>query len=104
MLFRSTDDYGSLNIEYDFACSCGSVMCRQKIHPGDMLYYADSWDRLIANPFRLIPTVSQPLWPLVKEKEAIEAALAGRTAITSCQKNYYAFLGLPGFSTMPSHP
>lgn len=99
-----TDDYGSLNIEYDFICSCNSVRCRHKIRPGDMLSYAETWDRLIADPFRLIPTVSQPLWPFVKEKEAIEAALAGRTAIVSCQKNYYAFPTLPDFSLTPSHP
>ena len=97
-----TDDYGSLNIEYDFACSCGSAVCRQKIHPGDMLYYADSWDQLMADPFRLIPTVQQPLWPLVREKEAVEAALAGKTAMASCRKNYYRFSGLSGSPTMPS--
>jgi len=98
-----TDDYGSLNIEYDFVCSCNAVMCRQKIHPGDMLSYAETWDQLIADPFRLIQTVAQPLWSFVKEKEAIEAALAGRTAIASCRKNYYAFPTLPDFSPMSSH-
>jgi len=99
-----TDDYGSLNIEYDFVCACGAAICRQQIHPGDMLTYAESWDRLVAEPFRLIPTVAQPLWPFVKEKEAIEAALAGKTAIVSCRQNYYAFPALPGVAMVSSQP
>ena len=98
-----TDDYGSLNIEYDFTCACGSAMCRHKIRPGDMLSYAETWDQLIADPFRLIQTVPQPLWPFVKEKEAIEAALTGQTAIASCRENYYAFPTLPDFSHTFSH-
>jgi hypothetical protein len=98
-----TDDYGSLNIEYDFVCSCNSGMCRYKIRPGDMLSYAETWDQIIAEPFRLIRTVPQPLWSFVKEKKAIEAALAGRTAILSCRKNYYEFPTLPVLSSTPSH-
>jgi uncharacterized protein len=86
-----TDDYGSLNLEYDFTCLCVSPLCRQKIRPGDLLKYADSWDRCIAGPFRLIATVPQPLWPFVREKEAVEAALAGRVPIASCRENYYEF-------------
>ena len=99
-----TDDYGSLNIEYDFVCSCNSAVCRHKIRPGDMLSYAETWDQLVADPFRLIQTVSQPLWPFVKETEAIEAALAGRTPIASCRKNYYAFPVLLDLSSTSSHP
>lgn len=84
-----TDDYGSLNLEYDFICFCGSAMCREKIRPDDLLRYADSWDQIVAESFRLIPTVSQPLWPLVKEKDVIDAVLANRIPIASCQQNYY---------------
>jgi hypothetical protein len=86
-----TDDYGSLNLEYGFVCFCASPSCRKTIHPGDLLKYADSWDQSVAGPFRLITTVSQPLWPFVKEKEAVEAVLAGRTPIASCRENYYEF-------------
>lgn len=86
-----TDDYGSLNLLYDFVCCCTSPSCRKTIHPGDLLKYVDLWDQSIAEPFRLIPTLPQPLWHLVKEKEAVEAALAGRLPIASCQKNYYEF-------------
>jgi len=57
-----TDDYGSLNLEYDFDCSCGLRECRRRIRPDDLLSFADNWDRIVAEPFRLIPTVNQPLW------------------------------------------
>jgi len=43
--------------------------------------------------------VLQPLWPFVKEKEAVEAALAGEASIASCQENYYAFPALAELSS-----
>jgi hypothetical protein len=36
-----TDDYGSLNLEDDFVCCCGSPFCREKLRPDDLLRYAD---------------------------------------------------------------
>lgn len=86
-----TDDYGSLNLEYGFVCLCASPSCRKTIHPGDLLKYADSWDESIAGPFRSMATVPQPLWPFVKEKTAVEAALSGGTPIASCRQHYYQF-------------
>jgi hypothetical protein len=84
-----TDDYGSLNLEYDFVCYCRTPLCREKIRPDDLARYADRWDQIVAEPFRLIQTVSQPLWPLVKEKDVVEAVLANRLPIASCRQNYY---------------
>ncbi len=83
-----TDDYGSLNLEYSFDCSCGSRACRRQVRPGDLVTYADDWDRIVAESFQLIPTVSQPLWAFLDEKEAVEAALAGATPIASVRRNY----------------
>jgi hypothetical protein len=83
-----TDDYGSLNLEYDFACSCGSPQCRRIIRPDDLLRYADEWDRLVEAPFRAIPTVAQPLWPFLEERVEVEAALAGDAPIASVRKNF----------------
>jgi hypothetical protein len=85
-----TDDYGSLNLEYDFICYCGSAICREKILPDDLLRYADQWDQIVAESFQLMPTVSQPLWPLVKEKTAVAAVLTHECAMASCLRNYYA--------------
>jgi hypothetical protein len=83
-----TDDYGSLNLDYDFPCSCGTPQCRGVIRPDDLLTYADAWDRQAADPFRLIASVAQPLWPFSEEQAAITAALEGRTPIPSVKENY----------------
>jgi len=84
-----TDDYGSLNLEYDFRCACATAACRRTVHPDDLLTYAEQWDEIVAKPFRLMPTVAQPLWPLVKDKEIFAAVLACRMPIASCRENYY---------------
>lgn len=86
-----TDDYGSLNLEYDFTCCCGSSVCRKLIRPGDLIRFGDAWDQLVAEPFRSMPGVPQPLLPMVRERAEIEAVLAGRAAIASCKVNYYAY-------------
>jgi hypothetical protein len=83
-----TDDYGSLNLEYDFDCSCGLSQCRRQIRPDDLLFFADDWDRIVAESFHLIPTVPQPLWPFLEEKEAVGAALSGSSPIASVRANY----------------
>jgi len=96
-----TDDYGSFNLEYDFICCCGSSECRKTIRPGDLVRFGDRWDTMVAEPFRLMSAVPQPLWPLVKEKEEVQAALARHAPIASCKRNYYAYpsLAKPSLST-----
>lgn len=83
-----TDDYGSLNLEWDFECSCGLATCRLRVRPGDLLSFAADWDVIVSEPFRQILAVPQPLWPFLEEKEPVEAALAGRTPIASVTANY----------------
>lgn len=85
-----TDDYGSLNLQYDFMCACKLPTCRKVILPTDLETYAASWDQAVADAFRLISKVPQPLWPLVKEKREIEAVLRGETAPRSCRAHYCA--------------
>ena len=41
--------------------------------------------------FPLIGTVPQPLWPLVAEKEAVQAALSGVSRNASCKVNLRGF-------------
>jgi len=84
-----TDDYGTLNLDADFMCRCGSGECRLVIMPSDPLKYADAWDAEVAEAFPLIRAVEQPLWQLVKEKREVEMALAGATSIASCRLNLY---------------
>ena len=84
-----TDDYGSLNLEDDFVCGCASPLCRETIRPDDLLRYAETWDALVAEPFRRITAVAQPLWLLVKEQSIVEAVLAQQSPIASCRHHYY---------------
>jgi len=94
-----TDDYGSLNLEYGFECRCGSPRCRMLIRPEDLLTFGDAWDRLVAEPFMLIPSVAQPLWPFLEERDAVEQALA-RRAPASITRNFVDVAAL--LSTHPS--
>jgi hypothetical protein len=84
-----TDDYGTLNLNAEFPCSCGCDNCRQVILPDDTLKYADTWDAVVAEAFPQISAVEQPLWSLVKEKRDVELALAGGAPIASCRLNHY---------------
>lgn len=83
-----TDDYGSLNLDYGFECHCGSARCRREIRPEDLLTFAGEWDHTVAGPFALIPSVPQPLWPFLDERDAVEQALARRTPVASVRKNF----------------
>ncbi len=85
-----TDDYGCMNHDYGLRCACGSPGCRGVIRPDDVLRFADRWDAAVAEPFRQIRSVPQPLWPWVREKDEIDAALGGRTPIASCRRLYHA--------------
>jgi hypothetical protein len=80
-----TDDYGSLNVDYEFDCQCGLAACRGTIRAADMMRYADVWDREAGSAFALAPTVDQPLWPLVREKTEIERVLRGEIPMPSCR-------------------
>lgn len=83
-----TDDYGSLNLEWSFECRCGSPRCRSLIRPGDLLTFGDRWDQIVAEPFSLIKSVTQPLWPFLEERAAVEDALSRRVAVASIKRNF----------------
>jgi hypothetical protein len=80
-----TDDYGSLNVDYDFACRCGAPSCRRTIRAADALRYADAWDREAADAFRFVAKVEQPLWPVVKEQADIARVLRDEMPLPSCR-------------------
>jgi hypothetical protein len=56
-----TDDYGALNMDYDFQCVCGSKNCRGKINRRDFDHHVDTWDQKIQNAFDMFKMVEQPL-------------------------------------------
>src|SRR6185295_12796986 len=72
-----TDDYGTLNLDEDFACRCLSPHCRKVLRPDDIERQSKDCDTLLASAFPLIRTVAQPLWPLVKETDQVDDVLNG---------------------------
>ena len=80
-----TDDYGSLNVNLEFACRCGAPRCRGIVRATDIVQYADEWDRDAKAAFRLAGDVAQPLWPLLKERDEVERALRGEISVGSCR-------------------
>ncbi|MEM7769601.1 MAG: SET domain-containing protein-lysine N-methyltransferase [Cyanobacteria bacterium P01_E01_bin.6] len=60
-----TDDYGALNMNYDFQCMCGSHNCRGAINRQDFHRYVDNWDQKIQFAFSTFKSVEQPLLPYV---------------------------------------
>ena len=80
-----TDDYGSLNVDYEFVCGCGTASCRKMIRATDALRFADTWDREAADAFRLVSQVAQPLWPLLKEREDVERVIRHEMPLPSCR-------------------
>jgi hypothetical protein len=53
-----------------------------------LLTFGDAWDRLVAEPFSLIKSVAQPLWPFLEEGAAVEAALSRRAEVASIKRNF----------------
>jgi len=84
-----TDDYGTLNLREDFACSCGSPRCRKIIRPDDIERYATAWDELVEPLFRGLRGVPQPLWPFLKDPAAVERALAKTAPYRSIRQHYH---------------
>ena len=80
-----TDDYGSLNVDYEFVCACGSPACRRLVRASDMVQNAAAWDREASDAFRALGSVPQPLWPLVtSERAEVDRALRGEIPVPSC--------------------
>jgi hypothetical protein len=81
-----TDDYGSLNVNYEFDCRCGAPGCRRTIRASDLTAFADDWDREARDAFRFSPHVPQPLWSLLGREHAdIERAFRGEIPVPSCR-------------------
>jgi hypothetical protein len=85
-----TDDYSSLNLDAPFACGCRSASCRGEVGPDDFVRYAEDWDRAAGEILPLLSTVPQPLWSLVREKDAVMAALSDAGARPTYRESYFA--------------
>ncbi|MBW8780958.1 MAG: SET domain-containing protein [Verrucomicrobia bacterium] len=85
-----TDDYGTLNPLAPFPCLCGAHDCRSHVLPDDFTRLGDHWNTAAREAFFLIPSVSQPLWPVVSELPEIEAALDDPNRLRSIHSHYRA--------------
>ena len=83
-----TDDYGTLNPTEPFPCACGAPRCRMQVLPDDHLRLGVEWNRLAREAFFMIRTVRQPLWPLLSEREAVEAALDDPSLLRPIQRHF----------------
>jgi hypothetical protein len=86
-----TDDYGSLNLREDFVCACRSPRCRRIIRPDDLERHAADWDAKVEPLFRRLRQLPQPLWPFLREREAVEQALANRAPYRSIRLNQHHY-------------
>lgn len=83
-----TDDYATLNPAEPFPCFCGFADCRREVRPEDQVHHGTYWNGLARDAFFLIPNVPQPLWQVVSEREAIEAALADPNRLRPIQHHF----------------
>jgi len=94
-----TTDYGALNLEEPFECACSARRCRGTVHPEDFEKYAAAWDERARAVFALIGGVEQPLWRWVRDKRAVERALADPARIPSILRNRWR--DMPAVVTPP---
>lgn len=85
-----TDDYGYLNISTPFKAANEGTK-RKMVYPDDLVKYHPIWDKQIAQNFSKIPTVNQPLAPLLsnKVKKEIDAVLYSKKPLASILQLYY---------------
>lgn len=90
-----TDDYGTLNPAESFPCFCGDQECRTHILPDDYARLGATWDRLAREAFFLIRTVPQPLWEVISERSAVEAALDEPNLLRPIQHHFPKHSAVP---------
>lgn len=68
-----TDEYGIFNLteEFTVGCSCTNTSCRKMIKGIDFDVYYGQWDGLIKDALSNLNEISQPLLPLLDEKNKL---------------------------------
>lgn len=84
-----TNDYGSLNLEFEMDCHCGAPNCRGKTRPEDFERYALGWDQLLRVAFPEIASAEQPLWRWLAEPDFVRACLREGGKPPSIQRHYF---------------
>lgn len=91
-----TDDYGTLNLEREFACLPEPGTTRTVIRPDDLVRYHEAWDSLLRDAFPLFVRVEQPLLPLLGPdvRARAEAIARGEAEMDSILTCYYPGEGM----------
>ena len=84
-----TNDYGSLNLEFEMTCLCQSPHCRRCTKPEDFDQLADVWDELLQQAFPHISKVDQPLWSQLSDRGFVKACLEDTRLVPSIRNHLY---------------
>jgi len=86
-----TDDYGYLNVTEAFNAK-DEGMARTTVYPDDLLNFHKEWDAKLANSFKKLNQIPQPLDILLSQnrKTKIQQILKGEKDLDSILKLYYA--------------
>lgn len=85
-----TNDYGSLNLEFQMECSCRAPGCRGVTQPGDFENLAPQWDKLLQMAFPQIAKVDQPLWSRLADPDLVLGCLAKKRPIPSIFQHHFS--------------
>jgi uncharacterized protein len=96
-----TTEYGNLNRDFHFTCSCGAPRCRKVIRQDDCLRHGDEWDRLVADVLPLYRQVEQPLAAVLARRVDSLAILEGRRPPAESRNFYCPANWLPDLSPPP---
>ena len=82
-----TNDYGALNIEDDFECACGSLLCRGIVRDSDFEELAPRWDLQIREAAQRAPLVPQPLASWLARQQGVLELFRFPDQVPSVLKN-----------------
>ena len=69
-----TDDYATFGYAIELPCACNTSQCRGWVRRSDAVQMGPIWDRRVLRAMAKLPTVDQPLWPLVADRARLNLA------------------------------
>ncbi|HTE56221.1 MAG TPA: SET domain-containing protein-lysine N-methyltransferase [Kofleriaceae bacterium] len=96
-----TTEYGNLNRDFQFECSCGSPNCRTFIRHDDSMRHGERWDAEVASVLPLFHEVEQPLAAVLSRRVEALAILEGRRPQGRSRDGYCPPHLLPDLSPPP---
>ena len=78
----------AVHLSVTYPGSRGAAECRGILLTDDHTRFGDQWNTLARDAFVLIPTVAQPLWDILLERDEIEAALRDPSLLRPIQHHF----------------